>query len=228
MATATRPCFYVTKNLNSIVGSDNISFTYFSGFAKEQKLKSINSMHNTILEKYGNVKILEISKASPNYLGQKLSAFNLQLVLNNGMHNVKTTVERFFQGSKYFEKGGPFEEIIFEDEIHPKKYGKLKDSGYFKGFRLFDKEYSINPTTYFYDWLYITALIQNKALSDELDGYDYFTDIEFNPSKSFSCQAKSVALFKGIKQLGILDDVLKDSDTFLEFYNKQAKPGCLF
>ena len=58
--------------------------------------------------------------------------------------------------------------------------------------------------------------------------YEIFTDIEFNPKKSFSCQAKSVALFLGLQKAGILEQVTKDADSFLEFYKTQTKKDELF
>lgn len=180
-------------------------------------------MHKEILKNFNHKKILEISKASPNHLGQKLSAFNLTLTLNNGYHNISSSIERFFQGSKKFQNGGPFDELLFDDELHPKKYKKLKTSGNFIGFELFNKTYSTTPTTYFYDWLYILALQQNKALAVELSEYDIFTDIEFNPKKSFSCQAKSVALFLGLKKFDMLEQVTKDAESFLNFCNSQQQ-----
>ncbi len=227
MARATRPYYYVNNDLSNLVGSSDINFEYFSGFSKEQKRKNIESMHREI-SAINNAKILEISKASTNYLGQKLSAFNLILNLNDGSHNVKASVERFFQGSKKFQNGGPFDELFFDDTLHPKRYERLKESGDFIGFELFGKSYDTTPTTYFYDWLYITALKQNKALTIELSEYEIFTDIEFNPKKSFSCQAKSVALFLGLQKEGILEKVTKDADSFLEFYKTQIKKDALF
>ena len=228
MARATRPYYYANNDLSNLAGSSDINFEYFSGFSKEQKIKSIESMHREILAKFNNAKILEISKASTNYLGQKLSAFNLTLNLNNGSHDVKASVERFFQGSKKFQNGGPFEELFFDYTLHPKRYEMLKESGDFIGFELFGKSYSTTPTTYFYDWLYITALKQNKALAIELSEYEIFTDIEFNPKKSFSCQAKSVALFLGLQKAGMLEQATKDADSFLEFYKTQIKKDELF
>ena len=127
-----------------------------------------------------------------------------------------------------FQNGGPFEELFFDYTLHPKRYERLKESGDFRGFELFGKSYSTTPTTYFYDWLYITALKQNKALAIELSEYEIFTDIEFNPKKSFSCQAKSVALFLGLQKAGILEQATKDADSFLEFYKTQIKKDELF
>lgn len=69
---------------------------------------------------------------------------------------------------------------------------------------------------FFYDWLYINALKQNSILATELENYDIFTDIEFNPNKSLSCQAATVALFLSLKKAGTLDKATKTSDEFLK------------
>jgi hypothetical protein len=39
------------------------------------------------------------------------------------------------------------------------------------------------------------ALSQNTNITDKLVEYNAFTDIEFNPKKSFNCQAYSAALY---------------------------------
>jgi hypothetical protein len=62
----------------------------------------------------------------------------------------------------------------------------------------------LEPQSLFYDWLYISALMQphNEALLSELLRYHAFTDIEFNPEKSVSCQANSAALLLGLQRSG--------------------------
>ena len=35
----------------------------------------------------------------------------------------------------------------------------------------------------------------DKLIEEDLNEFDAFTDIEFNPKRSFNCQAKSCALF---------------------------------
>lgn len=219
MKYATRPYYSLSNTVSSrLLNINEIKFEYFSGFAEEQKKRSIESMHKAIEERHPGKKILEVSKASLEPLGQQLSAFRLALTLDNERgESITSSVERFFQGSKVFDNGGPFEEIIYDSRIHPKRYEKLKKSGDFKGFKLFGEPYSIKPNTYFYDWLYINALKQNKDLISELETYDIFTDIEFNHTKSFSCQAATIALFLGLKKADILEKVTKNSNEFLKF-----------
>ena len=50
----------------------------------------------------------------------------------------------------------------------------------------------MEPQSLFYDWLYVSAVTQpqNEPLLGEIMTYSAFTDIEFNPEKSVSCQAK--------------------------------------
>lgn len=182
---AIRPIFYAIDK-SPFVKSVDIKFEFFSGFALSQKIKSIDSLLSNARAELKSEKILEISKASPNPLGKALSAFNLKLRLKDEDQNlIEASVERFFQGSKFFEWGGPFEEIIFSAKVHPKKYPPLKNSGNFCGFELFGERFSTEPKTYFYDFLYLSALKQNPNLADEVLKYDYFSDIEFNPKKSW-------------------------------------------
>ena len=57
------------------------------------------------------------------------------------------------------------------------------------------------PPTFFYDWLYINALIKNENLIKQVLKYDCFSDIEFNEKKLINCQAYSVALFVSMKKM---------------------------
>ena len=56
----------------------------------------------------------------------------------------------------------------------------------------------------------------NKELSEEIIKYDSFTDIEFNPSKSINCQAKSAALYVALYRNGVLDDAISSTQKFEE------------
>lgn len=54
--------------------------------------------------------------------------------------------------------------------------------------------------------IYINALIQNSDLAEQLMQYRAFTDIAFNPAKSFNCQARSAALFVSLTGTNQLRD----------------------
>ena len=71
-----------------------------------------------------------------------------------------------------------------------------------------DDEWPLIPRTRFYDWLYITALSQNKELSEAVINYNAFTDIEFNPRKSINCQARSAAIYVSLYRAGKLEEYL--------------------
>ncbi len=206
-----------------------MEFEFFSGFARSQKEKSINSLLKSAEIKFKSDKILEISKASPNPLGIALSAFNLMLCIKDKNQNlIKSSVERFFQGAKFFENGGPFSGIIFDKNIHPKKFPPLKNSGNFRGFKLFDLEFPTEPKTFFYDFLYISALCQNVNLVNDILEYKYFSDIEFNPKKSFLAQSRAVALFVGLRRSGIFDENFANQEKFFDFYTKNLTYKNLF
>ena len=46
--------------------------------------------------------------------------------------------------------------------------------------------------------------------------FDAFNDIEFNPEKSFNCQARSCALYVSLLETGLLHDALADPVSFVE------------
>jgi hypothetical protein len=72
-----------------------------------QKLRSVQSLH-LAAEAKGIQPLLEISGAAPDDFGRSLSAFSLLLSLPG--HD-RVPVECAFQGSKVFERGGPYQDI---------------------------------------------------------------------------------------------------------------------
>lgn len=208
---ANRPIFEVLLK-KPFYAEKNIEFQFFPGFSKTQKQKCIDSFHNKYLEENPEKKILEISSKSKNELGIYLSSFNL--VSNNYYEDV--SVEVVFQSSKYFENGGPYEDILTKTSRDAKRDDRLTDSGKLLGFRCKDNEFPLFPKTYFYDWLYLNAISEIGELQDELLKFDSFTDIEFNPNRSINCQAKSAAVFVSLKRMGLISEALSSKEKFLD------------
>jgi hypothetical protein len=182
----------IAKNSgNNLITEKPIDFVWFPGLSVSQKQKSISSLHNAA-RKDGINNILEISTKSDQSIGRKLSSFNLTMKLPNGRY---CSVEAAFQSSKVFEYGGPFLDLLISPGREIKKDIRLKESGKLIKFIFFNDEWKLEPKTAFYDWLYINALNSNSIFTKEIIKYDAFTDIEFNPSKSINCQARSAALF---------------------------------
>ncbi|HBV0420699.1 TPA: hypothetical protein L4T34_005130, partial [Escherichia coli] len=125
------------------------------------------------------------------------------------------TVESAFQASKVFERGGPYVDILHKSSMDAKKDIRLKESGNLVCFKFYNTIWPLVPRTAFYDWLYLSALKQNKNLAIHLLNFDGFTDIEFNPVKSINCQARAAALYVSLVQRNMLDDVLLSKDKFL-------------
>ena len=127
---AIRPFFMISDS--EIFKEDNCEFTFYTGFALSQKQKSIKSLHEQILKKYSNAKILEVSRKSENSLGIALSAFNLTLPINNNEY----PVENIFQSSKVFSNGGPYQDLLFVHPRDAKRDERLKTSGKLISFEL--------------------------------------------------------------------------------------------
>lgn len=210
---AKRPIFSPYKGPYIGVKEPLVEFDWHPGMAVSQKQKSIRSLH-AAAAKIGISPALEISSKSENELGIKLSAFNLTIVTR--LHRASLTVETAFQGSKIFERGGPYKDLYGLDSMKAKKDPRLKESGNIVGFKFFGQEFPTKPRTFFYDWIYINAINQNSDLAEELDTYQGFTDIEFNPERSVNCQARSAALFVSLKINGALQEALNSPQSFLE------------
>ena len=209
---ALRPVFVpITDDIG--VTEELVDFKWSPGMAVVQKQKSIRSLHEAAIE-LGVTSLLEVSSKSENELGVKLSAFNLNIITKKNKQVF--SVETAFQGSKVFEKGGPYVDLLKGTSKDAKKDIRLKESGNLTGFCFFGMDFPLRPRTYFYDWLYINALNKDEFLREEVLNYRGFTDIEFNPKKSINCQAYSVALFVSLEKAGLLKDALSTPDDFLE------------
>ena len=191
---AKRPVFFEE---NGVVKHTDIEFQWFAGFAVSQKQKSIKALHDAIREKYPDANPLEISTKGTVNLGNKLSAFCLKL---HGYY-----LDNVFQSSKVFaDSDGPHLEWL---ELHPKEAkreaGKLHNEGRrLLAFRYNATEYTLEPKTAFYDHIYYMAVRDtlSKEDLDELEKYNYFTDIEFSTQHSINTQARSVVLIKLIQE----------------------------
>lgn len=210
---AIRPVFRSGFWDEKIILSENVEFEWFPGFSTSQKQKSINALHKNFLKNNINNRILEISSKSPIKLGIELSAFNLMIETQKKQY---FSVETAFQASKVFENGGPFIDLYKKSSKEAKKDNRIKNSGKLLYFQFFNRQWGLEPKTFFYDWLYINALAKNKKLSAEVIKFDSFTDIEFNPKKSVNCQAKSAAIYVSLYKTNKLDKALSSRDNFKE------------
>jgi hypothetical protein len=210
-----RPVFEPNVDGSKLVEKHSIEFTWFPGFAKEQKQKSLESLHYETTKATGIKKILEISTKSKEKLGIRASAFNIKIKTKRGL---TASVESFYQGSKIFENGGPYIDLYNRSSIDSKKDLRIKSSGELIGFKFEGSEWGLND--HFYDWLYLNALIQNEDISNQILKYEAFTDIEFNPKKSYNCQAYSAALYKSAKLRGYNLSEIKDPKKFKKLFPK--------
>ena len=193
---------------------EEFEYTFFPGFAVVQKQKSINSLFASIINKYPDYKVLEVSTKSPEPLGVELSAFNLKL---NGV-----SVESIFQSSKVFVDGSQHDFLITYGPSEAKKYIKENAHIPLKCFRYQGQEYPLFPKSAFYDYIYIKALVSNKSLILELAKYNVFTDIEFNDKKSINCQARTCSIFAYLLKTNQLDKYLTSFDKFIEIYDHNS------
>ena len=213
---AERPVFIPVDEGNQLVSEKNISFSWHPGMAPSQKKKNISELHESA-KKLGITPILEVSTKSEEKLGFLLSAFNLKVAMRNSSI---ITLESAFQGSKCFQDGGPYNDLYGKTGSEIKKDERIKNSGDLSGFSFDGQEWELEPRTSFYDWLYIQAVYRQSNLGQNLENYNAFSDIEFNPRKSFNCQARSCALYVSLMKRQILENVIGDRRLFLEILGR--------
>jgi len=209
---AERPAFFIHQGK---VISKLYSFQWFPGFAVSQKQKSVESLHNAIRKEDTAARPLEVSTKSREPAGVALSAFNLKL------HHY--TLENVFQSAKVFENGGPYLDLLEVLPKEAKRDMRLRNSGLLKAFCYQGEVFPLIPRTAFYDYIYLAA-VRESLTADEIkavSGYNYFTDIEFNPAKSVNTQARTVSLMKLIlEEYGYLPEFSKDG--FIQYHRQHV------
>lgn len=208
---AQRPVFAPRKS-KPYVNVFTPEFVWNGGLSAAQKKRNVAALHQAFNARFPEKKVLEISSKSSEDLGIALSAFNLKKYVPE--LGKSATVECIYQGSKVFAVGGPYTDLYTATSREAKKDPRLQSSGALKGFRYDGRDFPLNPTTAFYDWLYINALMENPELAEQLLAYDAFTDIEFTPNQSLNCQAKAAALFVALSREGLIEQC-RDFDVFL-------------
>ena len=214
---ARRPIFIPLCRPDHLVDEVEIDFEWSSGFAAVQKKKNVAALHE-VARKRGLHPLLEVSTKSEELLGQRLSAFSLELETEMG----SISIEAAFQGSKVFEHGGPYTDIYGKDSRGAKKDPRIRESGRLIGFSYFGQEWPLIPKTAFYDWLYLTALRPHQEFLGKLLEYKGFTDIEFNPRKSINCQGRTCAMLVSLLRLDSLDQALRSQRDFIDMVSSDS------
>lgn len=214
---ANRPVFIPCSSPDHLVDEVYVEFEWNSGFAPIQKKKNICALHESA-KKIGLTPLLEVSTKSDEVLGQHLSAFNLKIKTKIG----EISIESAFQGSKVFEKGGPYRDILRKGSREAKRDKRIKTSGRLIAFDYFGKEWSLVPKTAFYDWLYIKALQPHLEYLKRLYKYKGFTDIEYNPKKSINCQARTCALLVSLMKLNVVKKALRSKEDFINMIREDS------
>ena len=205
---ATKMCFKV--NENKVFDEEIVTFTYVKGLAFSQKCKNVLSFHSSIQEQFPTLKILEVSTKSYNPLGVALSAFNLKL---DGC-----PVESIFHSSKVFENGDCFEFVKDFAPLDAKKFVRVNSVGNLRGYMFNGTEIPLGTKSLFYDFIYISALMQHPEVSNCLSEYDIFTDIEFNEKKGVNCQARACAIYSYLLRTNSIDKYISSMDEFKKIY----------
>lgn len=212
---AHRPIFIPTLS-HPFFSEILVNFEWHPGLAFSQKQKNVLSLHNSA-QKKGYYPILEVSTKSNDPLGVQLSAFNLSIYVP-GYGDI--TIESIFQGSKVFLNAGPFTDLYGKRGKDAKSDVRLQNSGPLISFSFLNSSWPLEPKTLFYDWLYIKGLQTIIDIGHKLSQFKGFSDIEYNPKRSFSCQARSCALFASLYQSDQIEDVLANKEYYIHLINR--------
>lgn len=208
---AERPIFLSSQKTEELVREISVPLVWHSGFAEAQKKRNVQALHEAAA-RLGYAPLLEVSTKSEEKVGQHLSAFHLKVRCADG----DVPLECAFQGSKVFESGGPFTDLLFVDPRAAKRDERLRNSGRLIAFEFQGRRFPLEPKTAFYDWLYLGAIFPHRDWLSRLNKFVGFTDIEFNPNRSINCQARSVALFFSLLSRHRLEDAMRAPESFLD------------
>jgi hypothetical protein len=220
---AQRPVF--SPDDGALVREDLVQFEWHPGFARVQKLRSIEALHSSARDQVALAPLLEVSTKSPERLGVQLSAFNLRI--QTAHFDRPISIEAAFQGSKIFRESGQLSHI-YKIESGKEIKTLIREIGDqpLTGFRFEGREWGLRPTTAFYDWLYLRALAelnsQDRQISELLRSMRGFTDIEYNPKKSLNCQARSCALFVALESKHDVSELVASPELFVEVLTRHG------
>ena len=221
---AERPVYIPAPESPRLVEERFFTIRWHPGFALSQKEKNIEELHRVAAEN-GLTPLLEISSKSQLKTGRHMSAFHMTADTKE-LGAIK--LELAFQGSKVFERGGPFTDLYRkgDQEIgEAKRDPRLKESGRVIGFRFQGIDFPNEPKTAFYDYLYCSFLIKHKDWAVSLYKYAAFTDVEFNPSRSINCQARAAALFLSLMKREQFDEAMQSPESFVnKLRNSEYRP----
>ncbi|WP_105993960.1 DarT1-associated NADAR antitoxin family protein [Staphylococcus simulans] len=210
---ANRYVYYIDNQSLKFM-KENITFRWYPGFAKKQKQKSVVSLHEAFLSCFPTSTLLEVSSKSTNSVGVQASAFNLSIQTVKG-HTF--TVEQLFQSSKVYKKAGRHNYMLRDGYTSREMKLKLKQvdsNDVMISYHCFGRDFKLEPKTLFYNWLYVNALTQNEKIANEILKYDAFTDIEFNPKRSYNCQAEACSIYVSLVKRGLLNKALENLESF--------------
>lgn len=223
---AIRPVFEALAS-DPFVKETSVKFEFFSGLSVEQGRRSADSLHRAA-HALGMSPCLEVSSRSRMAEGLALSSFRLTARVGD---LGPATVECLFQGSKVFERGGPYQDLYGVDSSAARRDARIRQSGRIVGFVLGRSHYPATPATAFYNWLYASALTDNESLLLFAMRFRAFTDIAFNPQKSLNCQARSLAVAVGMRAAGVTVEGMRDFERFRELKGpsgEEPETGNLF
>ena len=156
--------------------------------------RSIKQFHARMAEilRISEDEILEVSTASADELGRQLSAFNLKVRGKSGQE--LGTVESLYQGSKVFEKGGPYKDLYGKKSFEAKGDERLKKSGKLTGFDFGGRKFDAGQDHNFYNWLYLNSLVREMPdIGSQIGKYKGFTDIYGKSGNAMQSEAVAIA-----------------------------------
>lgn len=217
---ANRPIFLPSES-SPFFKKKLIDFNWFAGYSIGQKQKSVESLHANAIELELCSSPLEISTKSKVVLGYNLSAFNLKGYSTDPAYSNGCSLETLYQTSKVFNDGTHCTEYLSINPKETRKKIREKEHLGLKEFKEGGTSWPLEPKGCFYNFIYIRSLNQFPEMMEQLSKYDAFTDIEFNPQKSFSCQAEAISIFIGLINAKIdISNVLSSKEKFLNsIYN---------
>lgn len=223
---AIRPLYLIQPDSNDWLKEHSIEFDWVSSeWNKEDMTENIaifkentEALEEKTKELFPELNIIDISPYSSSEIGVALDGINLELIVKDK----KMKVESIYEGSKVFERSGPYQQLYMKPPRvarYDRRVYRRKDRKIITGFQFFGKYFFQTPQHYYYNWLYCNILHQHQSLVEQVTEYDGFTDSTKQPKRSKTSSAEALAIYMSMYHGGVIEDALESPERFFEYYN---------
>ncbi len=168
-------------------------------------------VHRRYKDEFSEDLILEISGGSRMRLGNALQGSRLNLTLSSKR---TACVNAILLGSQRFSRGGPYVDLYEKSFYDASLDLRLKTMSRLLDYRFGRTVWPVESGRYFYEWLFLKAIHENKELASQLIQYRAFSNVTMNTRFFPFNEARSAALYVLLHHRNLLKKALSSQNSF--------------